>query len=45
VSLSMLKMVVYFLVNVGIIVFTCSVVGTLGSLSSLMKKGFFQLKP
>ena len=45
VSLSMLNIVVYFLVKVGIIVFTCSVVGTLGSLSSLMKNGFFQLKP
>ncbi len=40
VSLSMLNIVVYFRVKVGIIVFTCSVVGTLGSLSSLVKNVF-----
>ena len=45
VSLSMLKIVVYFLVKVGIIVFTCSVVGTFGSLSSLVKNGFCHFKP
>ncbi len=41
-SLNMLKIVVFFQVKVAIIVFTCSVVGKLGSLSSLMKNGFFQ---
>ena len=45
VSLSMLKIVVYFRVKVAIILFTCSVVGTLGSLSSLVKNGFFHSKP
>jgi hypothetical protein len=45
VSLSILNIVVYFLVKVGIIVFTCSAVGTLGSLSSLAKNGFSHFRP
>ncbi len=45
VSLKMLKIVAYFFLKAEIIVFTCSVVGTFGSLSSLWKNGFSQFNP